>query len=52
MEYKILAYTAVALFAVYFLMRLAEQWAVKKLIRAEFEHVIHSDEHKVKGRYQ
>ena len=52
MEYKILAYAALALLAVYFAMRMAGQWAVKKLIRAEFEHVIHSEEHKVKGRYE
>ncbi len=52
METKVIAYIALALLAVYFLMRMAEQWAVKKLIRAEFDHVLNNDEHKVKGKYQ
>jgi hypothetical protein len=52
METKVIAYIALALLALYFFIRLAEQWAVKKLIQAEFEHVINNEEHKVKGRYQ
>ncbi len=51
MEYKIIGYIALALIAVYIALRMAGQWAIKKLIRAEFEHVLNSEEHKVKGRY-
>ena len=52
MEYKILTYIALALIAIYILIRASGEWAVKKLIRAEYEHVLNSEEHKVKGRYQ
>ena len=52
MDYKIYGYIALALLAVYLGLRMAGQFAVKKLIRAEFEHVLHGEEHKVKGRYE
>ena len=51
-EYKIYAYIAIGLLALYLAIRIAGQRAIKKLIRAEYEHVLHSEEHKVKGRYE
>jgi len=51
MEYKIFAYVAVGIVAVYFAIRMAGQWAVNKLVNAEFEHVLNHEEHKVKGRF-
>lgn len=51
MEYKILGYIALGLLGVYIGFKLLGQYAINKLIRAEFDHVINSNEHKVKGRY-
>ena len=52
MDYKIYGYIALGLIAVYLAIRLAGQWAINKLIRTEFEHVLNSKEHKVKGRFE
>ena len=51
-EYKIYAYVAVGLLALYLAIRLAGQHTIKKLIRAEYEHVLHGEEHKVKGKFE
>jgi len=51
MEYKIFGYIALGLLALYFALRMAGQYAVNKLVKAEFDHVLNHDEHKVKGRY-
>ncbi len=50
-EYKTIGYIAIGLIAIYFAVRIAGQMAIRKLIRAEFDHVVNSDEHKVKGRF-
>jgi len=52
METKIIAYIALALLVIYLAMRFMEQYAFKKIVRAEVEHVLNSDEHKVKGKFQ
>ncbi len=51
MDYKTYGYIALGLLAVYLAVRAAGEYAVKKLIRAEFEHVLTNDEHKAKGRF-
>jgi len=51
LEYKIIAYVALGLTAVYIALRLGAQWAANKLIDAEFEHVLNHENHKVKGRF-
>jgi hypothetical protein len=51
MDYKIYGYVALGLLAVYLAIRAAGEYAVKKLVRAEFDHVLNHEEHKVKGRY-
>jgi len=51
-DYKIYGIIALGLLAIYVALKLAGQWAVNKLIRAEFEHVLNHKEHKVKGRYE
>jgi hypothetical protein len=52
-DYKIITYFALGtLAAAYLISRIVSQLAVGKLIRAEYEHVLNSEEHKVKGRYQ
>jgi hypothetical protein len=51
MEYKIIAYAAIALVAIYVAIKLAGQWAINKVVQAEFEHVLNNEEHKVKGRF-
>jgi hypothetical protein len=52
MEYKIIAYIALTLLAVYIIVRAMGEIALKKLIRTELDHVVNSEEHKVKGKYQ
>lgn len=52
MDYKIVGYIAAILLTIYIAIRLAGQWAVNKLVRAEFEHVLNHENHKVKGRFQ
>ncbi len=53
MDYKVMVYAVVGVFAaVYIICRLLGRLAIKKLIRTEYEHVLNSEEHKVKGRYE
>jgi len=53
MDYKIITYVALGILAVaYIISRIVSQLAVRKIIRAEYESVLNSDENKVKGRYQ
>lgn len=49
---KYLAYTALAMIALYLLMRFAGAFAFSKIVDTELEKVIKGDEHKVKGRYE
>ena len=51
MEYKLIGYAALGLFALFFLLRLVGYLAFSKLVASEFEHIIASDEHKTKGRF-
>ena len=51
MEYKIIAFVAGGLIALYLAVRLLGQYAFGRLVDAEFSHVLNADEHKVKGRY-
>ena len=51
MEYKILAFVAGGLMVLYLAFRLLGQYAVGRLISAEFSHVLNAEEHKVKGKY-
>ena len=48
---KYLVYTALAMLALYFLLRLAGAFTFSKIVDAELEKVIKGDEHKVKGKY-
>jgi len=54
--YKTIGYIALGVAAAYVTMRItfhmAGQRAMRKNIQAEFDHVLHSDEHKAKGRYE
>jgi hypothetical protein len=52
MEYKIIAFVAGGLIALYIAVRLLGQYAFGRLIDAELGHVLNADEHKVKGRYE
>ena len=52
MDYRIYGIIGIALAAVYLGVRLFGQMTFRKLVNAEVEHVLTSDEHKVKGRYQ
>ncbi len=53
MDYNVMAYAVVGVFAaVYIIYRLLGQLAVRKLIRTEYEHVLNSEEHKVKGKFE
>ena len=51
-EYKTLTYIVIGLLGLYLAFRIAEQRLINKIVRAELEHVIKSNEHKVKGRFQ
>ncbi len=51
MDHRIIGYVALGLLVIYLALRFMEQYAFKKIVRAEVEHVLNSDEHKVKGRY-
>ena len=51
MEYKIIGYAAIALFTLFFFLRLLGYLAFSKLVASEFEHIIASDDHKTKGRF-
>ena len=50
-DYKIYAFVGAALIAIYLAMRIFGQMAFNKLVRAEVEQVLTSDENKVKGRF-
>ena len=52
MDYKIFAYIGIGLVIAYLALRLMGQLAVTKLVRAELDHVVNHDDHKVKGRFQ
>ncbi|VVB81281.1 Uncharacterised protein [uncultured archaeon] len=52
MEYKIIAFVAGGLIALYIAIRLLGQYAFGRLVNAELSHVVHGAEHKVKGRYE
>ena len=49
---KVYAYVALGLLAIYVGLRLFGQWTINKLVRAEFEHVLNHDEHKIKGKFE
>lgn len=49
---KYLAYTALVMLVLYFLLRFAGAIAFSKLVNAELEKVIKGDEHKVKGKFE
>lgn len=51
MDYNAIGYVALGLLAIYLTLRFMEQYAFKKIARTEVEHILNSDEHKVKGRY-
>ncbi len=50
-DYKIYAFVGAALIAIYLAVRIFEQIAANKIVRAEIEQVLTSDEHKAKGRF-
>lgn len=52
MEYKIIGYVLIGLLALYLGVRLLGQYAFRKLVQAELDHVVTSDDYKVKGRYE
>lgn len=52
MDYRAIGYIALGMLALYIALRLMERYALRKLVQVEYEHVLNSDEHKVKGRYQ
>jgi hypothetical protein len=51
MDYRAIGYVALGLLALYLALRLMERYALQKIVQVEYEHVLNSDEHKVKGRY-
>jgi hypothetical protein len=51
MDYRAIGYIALGMLALYITLRLMERYALRKLVQVEYEHVLNSDEHKVKGRY-
>ncbi|MBS3148401.1 hypothetical protein J4219_05935 [Candidatus Woesearchaeota archaeon] len=52
MEYNYLVYGGFALLFLYLGLRVAGTLAFSKLVSDEFDHIIASDEHKVKGRFE
>lgn len=52
MDYKIIWYITIGIVAFLILRRIVVNWAINKLVRTEFEHVLNNDEFKVKGRFQ
>lgn len=52
MDFKIIGYVALALIGLWMALRIIGQRAINKLIENEFDHVVHSDKHKVKGRFE
>jgi len=51
-EYRTVGYIALALITIYIALRMFGQHAINKLVKAELDHVVHSDKYKVKGRYE
>jgi hypothetical protein len=51
MDYRTIGYIALGMLALYMTLRLIERYALRKVVQVEYEHVLNSDEHKVKGRY-
>ena len=49
--YKVFGYIGLGMIIGYVVLRVAGQFALRKLVRAEFEQVLNSDECKVKGKY-
>jgi len=51
-DYELAGGIAIVFAVMYIALRLLARHAFSKLVNAEFEHVLNSDEHKVKGRVQ
>lgn len=49
---KTIAAIAAGILAVIFLLRIAGYFAFSKLVRAEQQHILTSDQYKIKGRYE
>ena len=52
MEYKLIVYVLVGLVALYVGLRLFGQYVFNKLVQAELDHVVASEDYKVKSRYE
>ncbi|MEM3154398.1 MAG: hypothetical protein QW165_02395 [Candidatus Woesearchaeota archaeon] len=52
MDYRIIGYVALGMLALYIGFCLMERYALRKLAQMEYERILNSDEHKVKGRYE
>lgn len=51
MEYKIIGYIAIGLLAFILIRRVLINWAISKLVKSEFSHVLNHPDYKVKGRF-
>lgn len=52
LDWRVIGIIALVFFGLALLFRLIGQYALQKIVLLEFEHVINSDEHKVRGKYE
>lgn len=52
LDWRAIGIIAAVFFGLAITFRLIGQYAASKLVDLEFEHVLNSDEHKVRGRFE
>ncbi len=52
LDWRVIGIIALVFFGLAITLRLLGQFALQKVVMLEFEHVINSDEHKVRGKYE
>ncbi len=52
LDWRVIGMIALVFFGLAITFRLLGQYAVRKVVDLEFEHVLNSDEHKVRGKFE
>ena len=52
LDWRVIGIIALVLGGIAITFRLLGQYAIQKLVTLEYEHVLNSDEHKVRGKFE
>lgn len=52
LDWRVIGVVALIFFGLSIGLRLLSQYAVSKVVDMEYEHVLNSEEHKVRGKYE